>query len=104
MAWGNAELSKTEWMAVAVALNDANAFGCNAPSDSGSLRSRLNGMARTLFGIESRRQLADPRLETLRRFVCTTRSRRRRADEMVPELIRHGFNPAQVNAIAQLSA
>ena len=104
MASSVAELSKTEWMAVAVALNDANAFGCSIPPEAGSLRDKLSGAARTLFGIEQRKQLADPRLETLRRFVCTTRARRRPADEFMPALLQHGFNPAQVDAIAQLSA
>lgn len=98
------ELSATEWMAVSVALNDAADCGCGIPAEPGSLKARIGTMVRAVFGGEPRTGLADPRLETLRRFVCTTRQRRQVDDGYAAQLSELGFNRAQIDALALLSA
>ncbi len=96
------ELSQTEWAAVSVAFQDAAACGCTAvpATDRPSLFGRV---ADTLFGARRPTPLANPRLEAIRQFVCTTRRQRRPAEDLVPVLADHGFNPAQIQAIALLS-
>ena len=94
------ELTENEWRAVSVALNDAAGHGYVAPDGSGPF-SRLLAW---FTGIEARRPLADPRLEALRAFVCTTRARRAAAVEFVPALAKHGYNDRQIAAIALLAA
>jgi hypothetical protein len=93
-------LSHTEWRAVSVALNDAADIRCGVVDKPG----RLSRLFTTLTGVEHKRPLADPRLETLRRFVCQTRATRTEASELVPALIEQGFNRAQIAALALLSA
>jgi hypothetical protein len=97
-------LSRSEWQAVSIALADAQATSCLATAPEGTLRAKLGRLYHTITGNEPRRPLADPRLETLRRFVCATRRLRRVAEEMVPNLIAQGYNRAQIDAIAMLSA
>ena len=92
-------LSRREWQAVAIALNDAAAKGCNAPRRG--LLARLYTM---LTGNEPRRPLADDRLETIRRFVCATRRRHAVANDLAPVLEAQGFSRAQLDAIALLAA
>ena len=92
-------LSPAEWKAVSIAINDATNRGCGA-GEPGPLARLIT----TLTGIERPRPLADPRLETLRRFVCDTRRSRGMADQFVPALMEQGFNQAQVRAIALLAA
>jgi hypothetical protein len=96
-------LSKAEWTTVAVAMKDATGFGCSLPAEPGSLRHRLQKIGQALFGWEPRLGLADPRLETLRRFVCSSRAQRHADEAMVPALLAQGFNRAQVEALALLS-
>ncbi len=95
-------LSRTEWLAVSIGIQDALRCGCGDPPDAHSLTSRLKRVSRALTGIEAPRPLADPRLEALRRFVCATR-RQGGANDYAPALLEHGFKPAQVEAIALLS-
>lgn len=80
-------LNNREWSAVAEALREADACGC-APH---FFRKRNADVA------------ADPRREAVRRFVCTTRRRRTQARDLADGLSTHGFNPAQIDAIALLS-
>ncbi|WP_333572292.1 hypothetical protein [Sphingomonas sp.] len=96
------ELSKTEWAAVSVAFQDAAACGCVAVSAS-ARPSMLGRIADTLFGSRRPTPLADPRLEAIRQFVCTTRRQRKPAADLAPVLADHGFNPAQIEAIALLA-
>jgi len=96
------ELSQTEWAAVSVAFQDAAACGCTAvpATDRPSLLGRT---AELLFGARRPTPLANPRLEAIRQFVCTTRRQRKPAADLVPVLAGHGFNPAQIEAIALLA-
>ena len=96
------QLSQTEWAAISVAFQDAAACGCAAVpgTDRASLLGRI---ADTLFGARRPTPLANPRLEAIRQFVCTTRRQRKPAADLVPVLAGHGFNPAQIEAIALLA-
>jgi hypothetical protein len=93
-------LSTQEWRAVRVAFNDAADTACIATREPG----RLSRLFTALTGIEAKKPLADPRLETLRHFVCATRRTRKPAADLVPALIDQGFNRAQIDALAMLSA
>ena len=92
-------LSRNEWHAVSIALNDAASAGCAAVSNS-----LLGRIYTALTGNEPRRPLADERLETIRRFVCATRRHSAAANDLVPELEAQGFSRAQLEAIALLAA
>jgi hypothetical protein len=96
------ELSQTEWAAVSVAFQDAAACGCSAVPAT-ERPSLLGRVADTLFGARRPTPLANPRLEAIRQFVCTTRRQRQPAAHLVPVLADHGFNPAQIEAIALLA-
>jgi hypothetical protein len=93
-------LNRTEWQAVAIAMNDADVYSCGADAQPGAL-ARL---FRAVTGTPVPQPLADPRLESLRRFVCATRRSRRPAEQHIPALLDHGFNQAQVQALALLAA
>ncbi|OAN64079.1 hypothetical protein [Sphingomonas sp. TDK1] len=96
------ELSQTEWAAVSVAFQDAAACGCSVLSAT-ARPSLLGRVAEALFGSRRSTPLANPRLEAIRQFVCATRRQRMPAAELVPVLADHGFNPAQIEAIALLA-
>lgn len=97
------QLSNLEWSAVSIALNDAAKCGCSATS-GGKGASFSSRFAEKVFG-PSRlpNALADPKLEAIRRFVCATSRRRAPAVEFVAPLAAHGFNQAQIDALALLS-
>jgi hypothetical protein len=92
-------LSSTEWKVVATAYNDAESYRF-APARPSLVRKAID----KLTGHHSELPVADPRRETLRRFVCTVRRTRRSDEGLVPDLIALGFNRAQVDALALLSA
>lgn len=94
------DLSRDEWRAVSIALNDAAERGCAAPETPGLLRRLYVAFS----GNEPRPPLADARLEAIRRFVCATRRARKPAERLVPALRAQGFTPAQVDALALLAA
>ncbi|MFD1952119.1 hypothetical protein ACFSGX_15200 [Sphingomonas arantia] len=94
------DLTRLEWQAVSVALNDASRCGCGTAGKPGVARR----LYRALTGIEGPRPLADPRLEAVRSFVGATSRRRRIAEDHVPALHDLGFNDRQVDALARLSA
>ena len=96
-------LSRTEWQAVSIGLQDAARVGCRIVPHPGSLRSGLSRLGRLLTGVDLLGGLADARLEALRNFVCATRRRRLRADEFAPALLEQGFNPRQIDALALLA-
>jgi hypothetical protein len=100
MARTTPDLSRAEWRAVAIALNDAERSPCAPARRSG----RMSRFWTALTGNEPPRPLADPRLETLRGYVCAVRRRARRAEAYVPDLFALGFNRAQLDAIAILAA
>ncbi len=95
-------LSTTEWAAVAVALRDAERYGRSAAPDMPP--GRLVRLWRLLSGAETPRPLADPRLDAVRRFVCAARRHGVRARDLMPELLGHGFSPAQVEALRRVAA
>lgn len=88
-------LSSLEWKVVSLALREA-AF---AEPESMSWLGRL---FRRATGIEPKMPLADPRLETLRRFVTRIR---RHADvsELRKRLADHGFSTTQISAVALIA-
>jgi hypothetical protein len=95
-------LTETEWVAVSIALRDAQRCGCDAEArdaSSGGLRRMTN----LLFGRRRPPPLASPRLEAIRRFVCASNRRRKLAVEHVTPLTEHGFNRAQIDALGLLS-
>ncbi|MBO9621274.1 MAG: hypothetical protein J7500_01045 [Sphingomonas sp.] len=98
------QLSRTEWQAVSVALHDAADCGCAIPPRAGSLRDRAGRVLRAVFGGSPKTALADPRLEALRRFVCTARVTHGPASDEAEALAAHGFSRAQIDAIALISA
>lgn len=89
-------LSSLEWKVVSLAMREANAAEPEAMSWIGRLFRRATG-------IEPKMPLADPRLETLRRFVTRIR---RRADvsELRKRLVaEYGFSARQISAVAMLA-
>ena len=98
------ELSRAEWLAVAVALNDAAANDCAIPARGRSLRTRLAKLGSFITGSYPSPPLADPKLEAVRRYVCMTRTRASGAEESQQALFEHGFTPAQAQALALLSS
>ena len=92
------KLSRIEWQAVSIGLQDAAKCGCR------DLPRGISRLSRMLTGVEGPRPFADPRLEAVRNFVCATRRHRRRADEHAPALLEQGFSRAQIEALALLSA
>ncbi len=96
-------LDPVEWRVVAIALQDADRAAWLVP-EGNSLRSRLGHLYTRLTGTTPLPPLADPRLDTLRRFVHATRRTREVAEPLVSAMIAQGFNRAQVEAIALLSA
>ena len=97
------KLTNLEWSTVAIALNDANRCGCAPAVDSNS-PSFPRRVAHAVFGRSQRpNALADPRLEAIRKFVCTTNRYRKPAAELAPSLAAQGFSQAQIDAIALLS-
>lgn len=91
-------LSALEWKVVTLAMREAGDAGCDAPRRRGWFGRMIDGTT----GLRPKLPLADPRLETLRRFVCTVRGR---ADvsELGNRLIEFGFHPNQVKAVAMIA-
>jgi len=90
-------LSPLEWKVVSLAMREAGEAG-----RAGDRRGWLSRLFGTAVGLRPKLPLADPRLETLRRFVCRVRDR---ADvsEIKPRLIELGFHPGQISAVAMLA-
>lgn len=93
-------LSALEWQVVGLAIREAGRFG------GGRIRSlsHWNRLVRFLTGSEMLRPLADPRLETLRSFVCAARNGHRLAERLAGRLLEHGFTGDQVSAVRLLAA
>ena len=90
-------LSDLEWKVVSLAIRDTG---------EACARSRGGLLARVwaaLTGLEPKRPLADPRLETLRRFVCTARRRRDEAAGLAGRLLDMGFSQRQIAAVTLLA-
>ncbi|SFR83789.1 hypothetical protein [Sphingomonas jatrophae] len=95
-------LSTSEWNAVAIALKDAQRCGCTAEA-IGEEAGPVRRLATFLTGRRRPNPLADPRLEAVRQFVCTSYRRRAPATEIAPALAEHGFNRAQIDALGLLA-
>ena len=88
-------LSALEWKVVSLAMREAGAGGTRPRGWFGRM---IDGTA----GLRPKLPLADPRLETLRRFVGRVRDR---ADvsELKRRLVEFGFHPGQITAVAMLA-
>ena len=95
-------LSQIEWNAVVIALRDADRRA-HEPARSRVGRFFDKAVA-VLTGNEPATPLADPRLETLRRFVSGSRRHHRSDERTATELLEHGFSCAQLRAISLLAA
>lgn len=95
-------LDPIEWDAVALALQEVASCGCVAGTD-GVPVGLMGRIVRAVIGAGAPDALEDPRLEAVRRFVCTTHRRRAPALELVEDLAVQGFSRAQIEAMALLS-
>ncbi|MDB5686482.1 MAG: hypothetical protein JWR77_1071 [Rhizorhabdus sp.] len=90
-------LSALEWKVVSLAIREAAEAGC------GTMRSSwLGRLVRRATGVQPKMPLADPRLETLRRFVCRVRGRADTSD-LSSRLVELGYSPNQISAVAMLA-
>lgn len=95
-------LSNAEWQAISIALNDAERSVEVAPRDKPE--GRLGKVFRMLTGIKKARPLADPRLDTVRRFAWATRRRIAKAREIGGELRAFGYSCEQIEALRLIAA
>jgi len=96
-----ATLSGLEWKVVTLALREAKDAGCRAPErEPGLIGRALRMLARGITGARGPLPLADPRLETLRRFVCLLHGGHREAEKLARRLLDLGFTQSQVRAVA----
>lgn len=86
--------SALEWKVVSLAMREAN--------DRGEPKGWLSRLFHSMTGLAPKMPLADPRLETLRRFVCKVRARADIAD-MTARLQEFGYSARQLAALAQLA-
>jgi hypothetical protein len=94
-------LSGLEWKVVALALRETDTC-CGADGGPSRFAHLLRRIGRALTGWESPLPLANPRLETLRRFVCMLRRGHRDAAATAQSLVRLGFSQRQLHAVATL--
>jgi hypothetical protein len=99
---GQPMLTGLEWKVVALALREASDGGCGGIVPPSRLTRLFRRIAHALTGWEGPRPLADPRLETLRRFVCTSRWGHHDAAALAQSLLQQGFSQPQVRAVAML--
>ncbi len=96
------ELNVVDWQVVQIALRDANSRACSIPDNRHPIVSRFYRAFCLVTGIEPCRPLADPRLESLRRFLSVSRRNRAIAERFIPDLLDHGYTRHQVTALAML--
>ncbi len=91
-------LSALEWKVVSLAMREAG------EADRGGTRRRgwFGRLVDSSAGLRPKLPLADPRLETLRRFVCRVRARADVSD-LKGLLVELGFHPTQITAVAMLA-
>ena len=87
-------LSALEWKVVSLAMREAESGGAR--------RGWLSRWIEGSTGIRPRLPLADPRLETLRRFVGRVRARAD-ASDLKHRLVEFGFHPSQISAVAMIA-
>jgi len=95
-------LSALEWKVVAIALKEAGRHGRRVVAPSSAIGRMLRRVLDRITGARGTLPLADPRLETLRRFVCLSRWGDQGADELAHDLVAQGFTQGQVRAVAML--
>lgn len=88
-------LSALEWKVVSLAMREAET---GVERRRGWLGRWIDGST----GIRPRLPLADPRLETLRRFVGRVRARTD-ASDLKRRLVEFGFHPSQISAVAMIA-
>lgn len=98
------QLSDLEWSIVAAALDEAHRRGCTSAGPASGDQGIFARMAAGLFKRGSDEDVADPRLEAIRSFVCANGRKQASSAELATALARHGFSPAQIAALALLSA
>jgi hypothetical protein len=91
-------LSALEWKVVSLAMREAGEIGCV----DGLSRSWIGRFVRRASGAAPKMPLADPRLETLRRFVCRVRGRADVSD-LSNRLTEFGYSQNQISAVAMLA-
>lgn len=91
-------LSALEWKVVSLAMREAGEAGAGGARRRGWIGRMIDGTT----GVRPRLPLADPRLETLRRFVGQI-SGRADASELQRSLIELGFHPNQISAVAMIA-
>jgi hypothetical protein len=91
-------LSALEWQVIGLAIREAGRGGGIVVS------TRWRKLVSLLTGRETTRPLADPRLETLRSFVCAARNGHRLAERLATRLIDLGFSRDQIVAVRMLAA
>ncbi len=93
-------LSALEWQVIGLAIREAGRFG------GGRIRAatRWRRFVGFVTGNDTLRPLADPRLETLRSFVCAARNGHRAAERFAGRLLEMGFTRDQVGAVRMLAA
>jgi hypothetical protein len=92
-------LDDLEWKVVSLALREAGPAPVREP---GAIGRKVRALWSAITGWEPQRPLADPRLETLRRFVCTQRGRRDAA-VLATRLLAMGFTQNQLAAVTLLA-
>lgn len=97
-------LSRQDWLAAHVGMQDARSIGCRAPAPIASERGRLGRLWVWLVGENAPAPLADPRLEAVRRFACATHAGVGADAGLLGELHQRGLADAQLDAIARFAA
>lgn len=91
-------LSALEWKVVGLAMREAGEAG-----GDGTRRGWFGRWIDSGAGLRPRLPLADPRLETLRRFVCGVRDHRGDVSELQRRMLEQGFHPGQISALAMIA-
>lgn len=95
-------LSGLEWKVVSLALRESEKGGCAGVRQPGPIGRALRVFHRAVTGARGTLPLADPRLETLRRFVCMMCWGNSEAEKLAARLIDMGFTQSQIRAVALL--
>ncbi len=98
------DLNPQEWSGVRQALDTVADCGCGEPAAPGSVRDRIAWALDALAGREHRKPDLSPRQRAIRDFLCDSAQSRGIAEEHVPTLHSHGFNRAQIEALALIAA
>ncbi|MCE7795217.1 hypothetical protein LWE61_01460 [Sphingobium sufflavum] len=98
------DLSPQEWTHVRRALDTVADCGCGDPPAPGSLRDRIGRAVDAVAGRDHRQPDLSPYQRAIRDFLCDSARVRGVAEAHVPTLHTHGFNRAQIEALALVGA